>query len=317
MKKMTLYTSLFVLCPLLLFAQAPDTLWTKTFGGDQTDCGVSVCQTFDGGYIIAGRTASYGQSGVYVIKTDSLGDTLWIRAYPGNMGEAVIETFDSLYVVAGMYWFGNYGWAHLMKINQNGDTLWTRQYMYGQLARSVQQTPDGGYIITGRTVHNEVFLLKTDSAGYYQWVKYYGEPIYEDAYSVQVVGDTGYVIIGWTRTIYTENDDVYVIRTDDQGDTLWTRTYGGVHLDRAYSGTLTNDNAIAVVGRTDSYAYRPELYMLKINLAGDTLWTKLLGGVSVDEGHAIQQTNDNCFIIAGYTLSYGLNYNFYVLKVNA
>ena len=110
-----------------LFAGGSDTLWTKTYGGDSDDCGRAVCQTTDGGYIITGNTDSYGGGGiaVYLIKTDSLGDTLWTKAYGDNAsnrwGNSVQQTADGGYIVTG-YFRGltGYGDVYLLKLGAEG-----------------------------------------------------------------------------------------------------------------------------------------------------------------------------------------------------
>ncbi len=93
-----------------LLAQAPDTLWTKIFGGTESDIGKSVQQTLDNGYIIAGLTASFGAGfwDVYLIKTDSLGDTLWTKTYGGiyaDGGRSVAQTFDGGYIIGGVLFY--------------------------------------------------------------------------------------------------------------------------------------------------------------------------------------------------------------------
>ena len=132
--------------------------WQRTYGGQGNDEGLSVQQTADGGFIIAGHTSSLGagDADVYLVKANAQGDTLWTRTYGGtsaDLGWSVQQTSDGGYIVAGStlsYGQGVPEWAdvYLIKTNASGETLWTRTYGYdGQQSdygRSVQQTPDGG-----------------------------------------------------------------------------------------------------------------------------------------------------------------------------
>jgi len=103
----------FVFCLLLsvftekAMAQAPDTLWTRMFGGIGCDEGQSVQQTIDGGYIIVGYTSSFGAGGgdVYLIKTDTIGDTIWTKTFGGvsaDYGQFVRQCTDGGYIVTGL-----------------------------------------------------------------------------------------------------------------------------------------------------------------------------------------------------------------------
>jgi hypothetical protein len=135
----------------------PDTLWTRTYGGSNHDYARSVQQTPDGGYIVAGYTASFGAGGsdFYLVKINSQGDTLWTRTYGGSNGEearSVQQTADGGYIVAGFTYSFGAGLSdfYLVKTNSLGDTLWTRTYggSRSELAYCVQQTADGGYIVS-------------------------------------------------------------------------------------------------------------------------------------------------------------------------
>ena len=166
---------LFVL--LLVSLSHAQQKWTRTYGGTGNDLGRAVQQTSDGGYIVAGVTASFG-SGLqaYLIKTNASGDTLWTKTYGGTDyedGSSVQQTTDGGYIIAGRTdSFGNGAQVYLVKTNASGDTLWTRNYG-GSGADwngfSVQQTSDGGYIIPGFTESfgngYQVYLIKTDSLG--------------------------------------------------------------------------------------------------------------------------------------------------------
>ena len=129
----------------------------KTYGGALDDYFYSVRQTIDGGYIMVGNTFSFGAGGcdVYLVKTDSIGDTLWTKTYGGisnDFGVCVLQTTDSGYIIIGSTRnFGNPS-IYSIKTDVNGDTLWTKTNkpgIYGGVALSISQTFDGGYIIVG------------------------------------------------------------------------------------------------------------------------------------------------------------------------
>jgi len=146
------------LLTLSLFAQAPDTMWTRTFGGIQNEEGRSVKQTMDGGYVITGSTNLFGTDGLWLLKTDAFGDTLWTKTYGGSasdFGYAVQQTTDSGYIITGYVEYPSWQSAlMLVKTNANGDTLWTKkigEIENGNVGFDVEQTLDGGYIVTGMT----------------------------------------------------------------------------------------------------------------------------------------------------------------------
>jgi hypothetical protein len=209
-----------------------DTLWTKTLGGIDYDFGNSVQQTSDGGYIVAGVTESFGAGlyDAYLIKTDSLGDTLWTKTYGDSgwdYGNSVQQTSDGGYIIAGST--NSFGVAdnevYLIKTNSFGDNLWTRTYggpfNDDDHGFSVQQASDGGYIIAGTTqsfgTGNYVYLIKTDSLGDSLWTRTYGDTLSDQGHSVQQTSDGGYIIAGSTNSFGAGLDDVYLIKTDGNG----------------------------------------------------------------------------------------------------
>jgi hypothetical protein len=255
-----------------------DTLWTRTYGGSHSDAGSSVQQTSEGGYIIAGYTTSFGAGGadVYLVKTDSSGNTLWTRTYGGSdddYGESVQQTSNGEYIIAGeTYSFGAGDYdVYLLKTDPSGDTLWTRTYGGSDLdwAQSVQQTSDGGYIIAGGTESfgagfADVYLLKTHSSGDTLWTRTYGGWWYDYGFSVQQTSDGGYIIAGMTKSFGAGGWDVYLVRTDSSGATLWTRTYGGFGSDYGYSVQQTSDGAYIIAGETESFgAGGDDVYLIK------------------------------------------------------
>jgi hypothetical protein len=256
-----------------------DTLWTRTYGGTDDDRGNSVRQTVDGGYIIAGWTYSFGagDSDVYVIKTDAHGDTIWTRTYGGpglDVGNTVQQTADGGYIIAGTTKSFGVGWSDvwLIKTSASGDTLWTRTYggPYIDRGNSVQQTTDGGYVVgvsySHGPAHYDLWLVKTNASGDTLWTRMYGGPYDESGCLVRQTTDGGYVIGGYTDSYGAGGADFYLVRTNAQGDTLWTRTYGGPSLDLGYAVQQTADGSYIFAGWTYSFgAGRHDVYLIKTN----------------------------------------------------
>jgi len=244
-----------------------DTLWTRTYGGSGSDYACSVQQTADGGYIVAGWTCSFGAGGsdFYLVKTDGAGDTLWTRTYGGACGDwanCIQQTTDAGYIVVGCSnAFGPYTEDfYLVKTNSSGDTLWTRTY--GGSGRdwgsSVLQTADGGYIVAGTTRSygaglDDIYLVKTDGSGNPLWTRTYGGAGEDIGACVQLTSDGGYIVEGHTRSWGAGLYDFYLLKTDDSGNPLWTRTWGGANDDAAYSGWQTTDGGFILAGLTGSF----------------------------------------------------------------
>ncbi|MCK4395869.1 T9SS type A sorting domain-containing protein [candidate division WOR-3 bacterium] len=301
-----------------VLAQAPDTLWTRTYGGAEGDVGYSVQQTTDGGYIIAGYTYSFGagESDCYLIKTNADGDTVWTKTYGGihwDYAYSVRQTSDGGYIIAGFSTSFGAGFrdAYLIKADENGDTIWTRTYggtEYDEV-NEVQQTSDGGYIIVGITLSfgaggGDVYLIKTDSNGDTIWTKTYGGAEGDAGNSVQQTSDGGYIIAGITLSFGAGNGDVYLIKTDEIGDTIWTKTYGGIHLDIAYSVRQTSDGGYIILGITHPTGLEMgDVYLIKTDANGDSVWAKIYEHDGYDYAYSVQQTSDN-----GYIFVCNLNY---------
>jgi hypothetical protein len=310
-----------------------DTLWTKTFGGTDDDGGYSVAQTSDGGYIIVGYTRSFGAGceDVYLIKTNASGNAQWTTTFGGtnyDMGYSVAQTSDGGYIIAGdtfSFGAGNDD-VWLIKTDATGNAQWARtfggtnsDYDYG---RSVAQTTDGGYIITGYTSSLgagswDVYLIKTDATGNAQWATTFGGTNYDMGYSVAQTMDGGYIITGVTKSFGAGNDDVWLIKTDATGNAQWTTTFGGVNSDYGRSVAQTTDGGYVITGYTRFFGGNEDVYLIKTNASGDTLWTKTIGGVSNsnDYGYSVAQTSDGGYIITGYTHFCGAE-NVYLIKTD-
>jgi hypothetical protein len=322
-------TFLTLVCVLLtiqfLPAQAPDTLWTKTYWHGEGRC---VIETSDGGYVVASFDWRSPPKSI-LMKTDALGDTLWTKTFRGggtypDQIHSVQETSDGGYIAAGERWDDIVGWKVLLiKTNVHGDTLWTKSYGGGDdYGSAVQETSDNGYIIAGKIDYRslglgwDVWLIKTDSFGDTLWTKTYGDSLYDDATSIQQTSDGGYIVAG-SKESFNSHSDVWLIKTDAFGDTLWTKTYGDTLWEGAKSIQQTSDGGYVVVGSSslDSWP-TTDLLFIKTDASGNTLWYKTFGGNSWDEGYSVQQTSDGGYIIVGGTLI-GDNSELWLIRTDA
>jgi hypothetical protein len=287
----------------------PDTLWTRTYGGELEDQGYAVAQSSADGYVIAGLTRSFGAGGrdVYLVNIDQEGDPAWTRmhgTYDGEYANAVAQTADGGFIVAG--WDGQIGdsWIYLVRTNAAGGALWQNSYE-GDEATAVAESPQGGFIVVG-SKGEDVCLMRTDAIGNTAWSKTYGGADPEYGQSFVIGQDGGYIIAGWTSSFGAGGKDVYVIGTNSSGDTLWTRAYGGALNDKGQAVSQTADGGFIVAGMTRSYGEGDaDVFLLKMNPYGDTLWTRTYGGLDDDFGMSVVETADSGYIVAGTTYSFG------------
>jgi hypothetical protein len=293
----------------------------NTWYGDSlnSEVGLSVQQTHDRCYIIAGFISSIGSPDILVMKVDSLGDQIWTRTYGNSLGDrayCVRECADSSYIVVGeseRELGGNtITDVYLLKLHPNGDTIWTRKYGgdgwdHGYCVRELQ---NGGYIIVGGTTSigaggEDVYLLKVDPAGDTIWKKTYGGSSAQDGKCIQEIGDGGFIITGMSLSDSPDSEGVLLIKTDSVGNMIWQKIYGDIHC--AGSSVLQAfDGGYVVCGHmADFGSVGWDVWLLKTDAWGDTVWTKHYGGYSEDWGYTVVETSDTCYFIAGHTWSYG------------
>ena len=255
-----------------------DEQWSQTFGGEEYGMthGYSVKQTFDGGYIITGKTLIYQQGfGGLLLKVNSNGEVQWYKT--------ISESID------------------IDQVNIIGN--------------SVQQTSDNGFFITGQInlstfdengqiypLQYDIYLVKTDESGNEQWTKTLGGTGSETGYSGQQTNDGGYIITGSTSSFGNGYKDVYLIKTDSSGNEQWTKTFGGSEEDVGHSIQQTSDEGYIITGYTKSYGdgfYDSDIYLIKTDDSGNEQWSQTFGGTGLDRGYSVQQTSDGGFVITG------------------
>ncbi|NQS97270.1 MAG: T9SS type A sorting domain-containing protein [candidate division Zixibacteria bacterium] len=139
------------------------------------------------------------------------------------------------------------------------------------------------------------------------WTRTFGGYDGDFGYSIQQTMDGGYIITGYTYSHGAGSADVCLIKTDANGNELWSQTFGGSSIDCGLSIQQTSDGGYIIAGYTGSYgAGNSDVYLIKTDASGNEQWTQTFGGSSSDFGWSVQQTSDGGFIIAGHTTSYGV-----------
>jgi hypothetical protein len=250
-------------------------------GGPGKEVGNSVRQTADGGYIVVGYTNSYGAGGedVYLIRTDPAGDTLWTRTYGGP----------------------------------GSDNGW-----------DVLETADGGFVVVGFTNSfgaggDDIYMIATDAWGDTLWTRTFGGPGGELAWAMHRADDGGYVIAGQTNSYGSGDWDVFLVRTDAGGDTVWTRTLGGPGIDRVFATDRTSDGGSVFAGITTSKGPGEiAAYLVRTDSDGFLVWDRTYGDAGRDIGHGVNAVPDGGFLLVGYTNSFGHGENdIYLVRTDA
>ena len=308
-----------------------NTQWTGSYGQGFDARAYAAIQTADCGYLLAGREGISSNMWFYIVKADSVGCMDWEVRISGECDKAmdVVKTSDGMYVVAGWTW--TYGIQQpytnvnclMVKLNIEGDTLWTsaiggtgREY-----ATCVATTSDNGFVLAGEyyssaTHSYDFYLVKTDSIGDMQWWRTYGGEEWELAHDVIQTNDGGYVIVGRTDSFGSGGFDFGIVRTDQNGDTIWTRVYGGPWDDEPFSVSETPEGDLIIGGFVTFYGPgRVEYCLMKINPNGDLIWLQTYGGDFDDWGYDAKMTSDGGYILVGASYSFGGgDSDFYVVK---
>jgi hypothetical protein len=295
---------------VLLMKIAPngDLIWTKTIGARDDDEQIyDMRPTSDGGYILCGQyDEMYTDIYYYLLKINADGDSLWSMNYnpaEGDQarGRGVVETTDHKFVIAGYVKRNNNNFAHLVKIDSSGQADWSQTWDFegAEYLSDIQKTIDNGYIIGGYTNsfgagNLDFFLIKTNSEGDSIWARTYGGESSEFCYIVEQTADEGFIMAGYGSSFGHGSLDGYLVRTNSNGDTVWTRSYGGTGQDDAYDLKITSDGGFVLTGGTYSFGFGLNSYLIRTNSEG--LVTAVSGeSITVPRKYVLGQNYPNPF----------------------
>lgn len=288
--------------------------WMKSYGGGNTEYAKSIQQTFDGGYIVAGLTYSFGagDQDAWILKLDANGSVQWQKTYGGSNSDYILsiqQTSDGGYVAAGVtssFGSGSED-AWILKLNSSGNILWQKSFggAGADYAGSAQQTSDGGYIVAGTSTSfgagsQDGWLLKLDADGNIQWQKTYGGTSQDFIESIQQTDDFGYVVAGTTYSFGNGNSSAWVLKLNSYGDIQWQKTYNLADVNISpYSILSTIDGGYIVAGSTTpvSDSYYSSAWAAKLDSNGNTQWQKRYGTWDETYGNAVAQSTDNSYVL--------------------
>lgn len=249
------------------------------FGGEALD----IQPTADGGYIIAGFAASEPYAGDYTYDSNFFG------------------SFDIL----------------LTKTDGDGNVQWSNTYGGDDydLGESVQQTPDGGYVVTGlseagsgRDAYSRLVLIKTDSTGNELWQAFYGADVGAAGHGLCVLNDGSVAVAGMTATGYSDFGEAILVKFDAEGNFLWDTVVSEAAFSWANDVTTTQDGGFALAGSQSRILDRVfgnhtvDAFVVKTNGTGDKVWEATYGPPQIRGyyvGNAIVETRDRGLVLAG------------------
>jgi hypothetical protein len=323
--------------------------WMKTYGGSGDDDLTSISKTHDGGYILCGtsnsndgnKSVSYGNTDMWIVKINSLGNIQWEKSYGGSLGDganSIEQTADHGYIIAGItssndgQITNNHGVADywVIKTDSTGNIAWQKTYGGNSYDRalSVKQTIDGGYIIAGNSASSngditfnhgsgDYWVLKINSTGNIIWQKSFGGSLAEIPKTISQTSDHGYIIGGVSKSTdgdlsYNYGDyDYYIVKLDSNSNVEWQKTYGGTNWDTFYDIKQTSDNGYIMVGSTSSNDgdlptthTSSDIWVVKLDAVGTINWQKSITGNVYTPIGSIIPTNDGGYAICGNTASY-------------
>ena len=346
-----------------------DIRWEKSYGGTGYDRPESIVNTLDNGCIVAG--VSYSENGnisnpkssnslsdIWIMKLNYNGGLEWERSFGGSFQDfaySVSETNDGGFIVAGVSSSDDFDvkspigssdiW--ILKLSFDGDIEWEGSYggKGYDIANSISQTKDSGFIIVGGTNSNEkystkglmdVIIIKINEKGELEWEKTYGGSNEDNSYSVKQTEDLGFIIAAETKSndgdisSFNASSDIWILKLNTKGELEWEKTFGGSSYEKVNKVIQTKDGNYIILGSSKSndgdikYSNgKEDIWLLKLNTKGELEWEKTYGGSNNEEASSIIETKGGDFIVScssesidGDIVNNKGNYDYIILQID-
>lgn len=321
------------------FAQPPDTLWTRRFGNQYDDFANSIIQTPDGGYAVAGETyieLPFGATNTdaYFVKLNLYGIVMWSRVWGWEHSDRLSDLLavDGEYVAVGGV--GQYppvqpvpGMGWMVRLNSNGDTLWHRvlgNQVGNTFLEQLIAVEDGYYVAVGTSWHttaenSDLFLVKFDGDGNIIWTRMYGGLGFDDGTSVVLAQDSNYVACGIYSAGTLDPSDYFMIKVSQEGDSLWSRTFGSVDQDEVTEAIARAGDGGFFLGGSADRQDTPyiDAWVIRTDDQGNLIWQTLLPADYMLHIESALATEDDGVIVSGYENFSTGGSGMYMAKLNS
>jgi len=310
-----------------------DTLWTKIYAGNGNDGANRLYEDINGSIQTIGSTYSFGSGSadIYLLKLNSVGDTLWTKAIGNpyyNIGINSLKLSDGNFMILALTDSIGVGLndCGLIKIDSSGNILWNKFYDGGGAEGSltgIAPMTDGGFVLSGSTKSYgagdyDTYVIRTDSLGNIIWAKTYGGSLGEGGASITKCAD-GVVVANATNGFGQGGYDIYVVKLDFNGNIMWAKTYGTTIDEFASKIKQTSDNGFIIGGFYGVVTGDRGEMLMKIDSLGNFQWAKSYGSSTCnDDLTDLIIVNDGGFLISGKSCSFGgFDYNAYMIKTDS
>jgi len=309
-----------------------DIEWHRTYGGADWDEGFDIQETSEGGYIAVGQTRSFGAGNhdSWILKLNSSGHIEWQHTYGGpewDSARSVHQTNDDGYIIAGTTRSFGAGLddVWILKLDSTGQIEWQRTHggIMSENLACIRQTRDGGYIFAASSYSYGpgplgIWIQKLTTTGQIEWQNCYGGIDSDSVRAIQQTTDDGYIVLCRSYSFGAGLSDYMALKLDESGNIEWQRTYGGALWDPPQSVYQTRDGGYVLAGDTYSYgAGEADCFVLKLDSTGSVEWEHVYGGPGYDSAQFIQQTNDEGYLVAGTSTSFGIgDSDFMMFKIS-
>jgi len=293
-----------------------DLIWSKVIGGENPEGGRSVIQTSDNGFLVCGYLAIPNFNTVLMlIKTDSEGNTEWSSGIGGSgweYGNSVCELQGGGYAICGLTSSEGSGLEDffVVKVDLHGLQVWRKTYGGSGLdiATSICETSDEKLLVCGYTEsfgagEDDIYVLKLGENGDEIWAKTFGGSASEIGRKAIEISDGNYAIMGCTGSYGAGKRDIWLIKTDTDGNEIWSKTYGDSRCQDAFSLKETSDGDFIIAGHSDTSSDLLEAYLVKTDSEGEKIWSKYFEGSDnfYDYAKDVVETVNGNFLVCGHT----------------
>ena len=233
----------------------------------------------------------------------------------------MISVSDGI-IIIGTTFNGNNKNAFLLKTDYSGNSLWQKNFELGSEGFGLKCASDNSLILIGsftdETGNRDFLLTKTDLNGNIIWQKEFGGIYSDQAKDVIELQNGGFMMIGITQSFGLGTTSMYVVRTDASGNEVWSRTFGGDGVDGGSELIQLNTFEVMLLGFTSSFgAGDRDIYLQRVSVDGDSLWSSTYGGAGYEESQAFAQTADGGFVMSNHTASEEPNHSLMATRLNA